>query len=105
MTKMNITLTRVAASKSARGMQDFASKSPLTPYLRAIQILRPEGKILRNAFSDGDAWFNTGDQCEEDVGFTLATPLPIVDRAGDTFRWKSENVSTNEGEPSMVLTR
>ena len=57
-----------------------------------------EKKILRNAFEEGDAWFNTGDLLREvDAGFTLGYPhYQFVDRVGDTFRWKSENVSTNE---------
>ena len=57
-----------------------------------------ERKILRNALGDGDAWFNTGDLLSEvDVGFTAGFPhYQFVDRVGDTFRWKSENVSTNE---------
>ena len=57
-----------------------------------------EKKILRNALADGDAWFNTGDLLREvDAGFTLGYPhYQFVDRVGDTFRWKSENVSTNE---------
>ncbi|MCB1705089.1 MAG: long-chain-acyl-CoA synthetase [Halioglobus sp.] len=57
-----------------------------------------EKKILRNVFRDGDAWFNTGDLMKTvDVGFSLGMPhYQFVDRVGDTFRWKSENVSTNE---------
>ncbi len=57
-----------------------------------------EKKILRNAFENGDAWFNTGDLMKTvDVGFSLGLPhYQFVDRVGDTFRWKSENVSTNE---------
>ncbi len=57
-----------------------------------------EKKILRNAFKQGDAWFNTGDLMKTvDVGFALGLPhYQFVDRVGDTFRWKSENVSTNE---------
>ena len=57
-----------------------------------------EKKIIRNAFEDGDAWFNTGDLIREiDVGFSLGyAHYQFVDRTGDTFRWKSENVSTNE---------
>ena len=53
---------------------------------------------MRNALSDGDAWFNTGDLMRVvDVGFTLGYEhYQFVDRVGDTFRWKSENVSTNE---------
>jgi len=55
-------------------------------------------KILRDAFQPGDAWFNTGDLMKKvDVGFALGLPhYQFVDRVGDTFRWKSENVSTNE---------
>jgi citronellyl-CoA synthetase len=57
-----------------------------------------EKKILRDAFEDGDAWFNTGDIMKKiDVGFSVGLPhFQFVDRVGDTFRWKSENVSTNE---------
>jgi len=57
-----------------------------------------EKKIVRNAFDDGDAWFNSGDLMRQvEAGFTLGYPhYQFVDRIGDTFRWKSENVSTNE---------
>lgn len=57
-----------------------------------------ERKIVRNAFGGGDAWFNSGDLMQQvDAGFTLGYPhYQFVDRVGDTFRWKSENVSTNE---------
>lgn len=57
-----------------------------------------EKKIFRGAIEDGDAWFNTGDLMRTvPAGFTLNNPhYQFVDRVGDTFRWKSENVSTNE---------
>ena len=57
-----------------------------------------EKKVLRDVFETGDAWFNTGDLIREiDVGFSLGyAHYQFVDRTGDTFRWKSENVSTNE---------
>ncbi len=49
-------------------------------------------KILRNVFAAGDAWFRTGDLMRKDEqGYFY-----FVDRVGDTFRWKGENVSTNE---------
>ncbi|MEM9175825.1 MAG: long-chain-acyl-CoA synthetase [Myxococcota bacterium] len=49
-------------------------------------------KILRDVFEKGDAYFRTGDllKLDEDGFFYF------VDRIGDTFRWKGENVSTNE---------
>ncbi len=49
-----------------------------------------ESKILRDVFARGDAWFNTGDLIR-DIGFNH---VQFVDRTGDTFRWKGENVST-----------
>ena len=57
-----------------------------------------EGKIIRDALEKGDSWFNTGDLMKTvDVGYTLGYPhYQFVDRIGDTFRWKAENVSTNE---------
>jgi len=57
-----------------------------------------EKKVIRDALEGGDAWFNSGDLMRTvDVGYTLGYPhYQFVDRVGDTFRWKSENVSTNE---------
>ena len=51
-----------------------------------------EAKVLRNVFEEGDAWFRTGDLMRlGDHGY-----IYFVDRLGDTYRWKGENVSTNE---------
>jgi len=51
-----------------------------------------EKKVLQNVFERGDAWFATGDLMRMDAdGYFY-----FVDRIGDTFRWKGENVSTNE---------
>ncbi|MCP5179260.1 MAG: long-chain-acyl-CoA synthetase [Pseudomonadales bacterium] len=57
-----------------------------------------EKKIVRDAFESGDCWFNTGDLLRTiDVGFAFGfIHFQFVDRVGDTFRWKGENVSTNE---------
>ncbi len=51
-----------------------------------------EAKILRDVFRPGDAWFRTGDLMRRDArGYHY-----FVDRIGDTFRWKGENVATSE---------
>lgn len=51
-----------------------------------------EAKILRNVFEPGDAYWASGDLLKfDDDGY-----VSFVDRVGDTFRWKSENVSTLE---------
>ena len=49
-------------------------------------------KILRNVFEPDDMWFRTGDLMKKDAdGY-----IYFIDRIGDTFRWKGENVATNE---------
>jgi fatty-acyl-CoA synthase len=51
-----------------------------------------EKKVLRDVFKPGDAWFRTGDLMRKDEkGYFY-----FVDRIGDTFRWKGENVATSE---------
>ncbi|MFC0239241.1 long-chain-acyl-CoA synthetase [Rhodopseudomonas telluris] len=51
-----------------------------------------EKKVLRDVFAPGDSWFRTGDLMLQDAkGF-----FRFVDRIGDTFRWKGENVAASE---------
>lgn len=57
-----------------------------------------EEKIARNVFKKGDAWFRTSDLIKRDKDNLIY----FVDRLGDTFRWKSENVSTNEVEECIT---
>jgi citronellyl-CoA synthetase len=72
--------------------------SKLTEFEGYTDAAATEKKVLRNAFRKGDAWFNSGDLMKTvDVGFAMGMAhYQFVDRVGDTFRWKSENVSTNE---------
>ena len=49
-------------------------------------------KVLRDVFAPGDAWMRSGDLMRKDArGFYY-----FVDRIGETFRWKGENVATSE---------
>ena len=57
-----------------------------------------EKKLVRNAFRDGDVWFNTGDLMRSQ-GFRHAA---FTDRLGDTFRWKGENVATTQVEAAVA---
>ena len=56
-----------------------------------------EAKLVRDAFAKGDCWFNTGDLVR-DQGWRH---IQFVDRIGDTFRWKGENVATTEVEAAL----
>ena len=57
-------------------------------------------KILTDVFVKGDRYFRTGDllRRDEDDYFYF------VDRIGDTFRWKGENVSTAEVADALTAT-
>ncbi len=57
-----------------------------------------EKKILTDVFARGDRWFRTGDLMRQDAeGYFY-----FIDRIGDTFRWKGENVSTAEVEQRLT---
>jgi fatty-acyl-CoA synthase len=54
-------------------------------------------KVLHDVFEEGDSWFRTGDLMRKDAdGYFY-----FMDRIGDTFRWKGENVSTTEVEETI----
>ena len=60
-----------------------------------------EKKVLRNAFEPGDAWFRTGDLMRKDAqGYFY-----FIDRIGDSFRWKGENVATSEVSEAICAFR
>ncbi len=60
-----------------------------------------EKKLVRNVFREGDAWFNSGDvMSPQGMGHAA-----FVDRLGDTFRWKGENVATTQVEAALASDR
>jgi acyl-CoA synthetase (AMP-forming)/AMP-acid ligase II len=56
-----------------------------------------QAKMATDVFKPGDTWFVTGDVVKVHKGRWVS----FVDRAGDTYRWKAENVATKEVE--MIL--
>lgn len=70
---------------------EITDRAPLDGYTDAKAT---EAKVFRNVFKKGDAWFNTGDL----VRHQGLHHMQFVDRLGDTFRWKGENVATTEVE-------
>jgi fatty-acyl-CoA synthase len=108
----NVKLVRFdpKTQEPARGPDGFCIECPvgepgeamgLIPQGRSSPIGHFEGytdpqdtqkKILSDAFVAGDSWFRSGDLMRQDEeGYYY-----FVDRVGDTFRWKGENVSTSE---------
>ena len=64
-------------------------------------VAETEKKILRDVFARGDAWFRTGDLMKiDESGF-----FHFIDRLGDTFRWKGENVATSEVNEAILDCR
>ena len=57
-----------------------------------------EKKVLRDVLAKGDAWFRTGDLMKVDEGGFFH----FIDRLGDTFRWKGENVATSEVNEAIL---
>lgn len=51
-----------------------------------------QSRRITDVFRKNDIWFKSGDMMRQDKDGRVF----FVDRLGDTFRWKSENVSTNE---------
>ncbi len=75
-------------------ISEISDKWPFDGY---TDPAKSEAVIYRNVFKEGDTWFNTGDLMR-DIGFKHTQ---FVDRLGDTFRWKGENVSTTEVENAL----
>ncbi|MDO8297728.1 MAG: long-chain-acyl-CoA synthetase [Caulobacter sp.] len=68
------------------------TSDPRTNFTGYADKAATEKKVLRDVFEKGDAWFRTGDLMRQDAeGYFY-----FIDRIGDTFRWKGENVSTGE---------
>ncbi|WP_438462939.1 long-chain-acyl-CoA synthetase [Marinomonas sp. PE14-40] len=91
LTDANGKLRKVKRGEVGLLIGEITAKSPFHGY---TDTEKSEKCIMRNVFKEGDAWFNTGDLMR-DIGFRHAQ---FVDRTGDTFRWKGENVSTTEVE-------
>jgi fatty-acyl-CoA synthase len=82
---------RIATDRGSAGI-------PFEGYADAEATRR---KVLRDVFEPGDAWYRTGDLMSRDAqGFYY-----FVDRIGDTFRWKGENVSTTEVASVLAACR
>ncbi|KAK4039873.1 fatty acid transporter protein [Parachaetomium inaequale] len=74
-------IVRLPADDIKKGFQGYYGNASAT-----------NSKIMRDVFRKGDAWFRSGDVLQWDGDGRVY----FNDRIGDTFRWKSENVSTAE---------
>ena len=84
--------TEAAAGEAGECLGRIDSADPRAEFTGYLDRAASEKKVLRDVFTPGDAWFRTGDLLRQDAdGYVY-----FVDRVGDTFRWKGENVSTAE---------
>ena len=75
--------------------------SRLQPFDGYTDKSASEKKLVRNAFRKGDCYFNTGDvMSPQGMGHAA-----FVDRLGDTFRWKGENVATTQVERALASNK
>jgi fatty-acyl-CoA synthase len=83
---------RCAPQEAGEALGQIVSANGATRFEGYTDDAASAKKILRDVFAPGDAWYRTGDLMRRDEqGFFY-----FVDRVGDTFRWKGENVSTTE---------
>ena len=87
-------VTKVKTGEVGLLLTKVTKKQPFDGYTDAEAS---EKKLLRNAFREGDCWFVTGDLVRNQGFHHVA----FVDRLGDTFRWKGENVATTEVEAAL----
>lgn len=87
-------LTKVGTGEVGLLMSKVTARAPFDGYSDDDAT---EKKLVRDGFKDGDAWFDTGDLVRKQGWFHVA----FVDRLGDTFRWKGENVATTQVEGAL----
>ncbi len=88
-------MSRVAKGEQGLLLAKIDDKAPLDGY---TDPQKTEKVVLHDVFKKGDRYFNTGDLLRN-IGFGHAQ---FVDRLGDTYRWKGENVSTTEVENILL---
>ncbi|PMU11062.1 MULTISPECIES: long-chain-acyl-CoA synthetase [unclassified Pseudomonas] len=88
-------MRKVAKGEQGLLLAKIDDKAPLDGY---TDPQKTEKVVLHDVFKKGDRYFNTGDLLRN-IGFGHAQ---FVDRLGDTFRWKGENVSTTEVENLLL---
>lgn len=88
-------MCKVAKGEQGLLLAKIDDKAPLDGY---TDPQKTEQVVLHDVFEKGDRYFNTGDLMRN-IGFGHAQ---FVDRLGDTYRWKGENVSTTEVENILL---
>ncbi len=85
---------RVAVGEAGLLITEVSAANPFDGYTDAQAT---EAKLLHDVFKKGDVWINSGDL----VRSQGLRHIAFVDRVGDTFRWKGENVATTEVERAI----
>jgi fatty-acyl-CoA synthase len=92
---------RAAVNEIGEAIGRILDESPASRFEGYADADASSKKVLRDVFAKGDAWYRTGDLMRRDErGFHY-----FVDRVGDTFRWKGENVSAAEVAAALGACR
>lgn len=94
--KPNGRMVRVKTGEVGLLISEVTDRKPFDGY---TDEQASEKKLLRDVFKQGDCWFNSGDLVRSQ-GWQH---IQFVDRLGDTFRWKGENVATSEVEGVLAM--
>jgi len=84
--------TEVGPGESGELVGLISASNPASDFKGYTDPDATKKKILTDVLVKGDRYFRTGDLLRHDPSGWVY----FVDRIGDTFRWKGENVSTNE---------
>ena len=78
-------------------MAKIVNHHPVRDFPGYLDETATQRKIIHNVFTKGDSCYKSGDLLVADkYGW-----IYFVDRMGDTYRWKGENISTTEVEAAF----
>ena len=90
-------ILRCAPGEPGEFVAKIVNHHPVRDFPGYVDDTATKRKIIHNVFTKGDSCYKSGDLLVADkYGW-----IYFVDRMGDTYRWKGENISTTEVEAAF----